>query len=79
MEILNNECNKIPNYKGKWSIDLNSDYSNPEEALKFIIEIVLKYKEKIYMIEQPFPINIIEQNEEEIKKWEKIKEKIMKK
>ena len=75
LEILNNECNKIPNYKGKWSIDLNSDYSNPEEALKFIIEIVLKYKEKIYMIEQPFPINIIEQNEEEIKKWEKIKEK----
>ncbi len=74
LELLNNEISKIPNYKGKWSIDLNSDFSSVEDCINLIKNVILKYKEKIYMIEQPFPINITKQSKEEIEKWIKVKE-----
>ncbi len=71
MNLIYNYCKNINNYKGKWSIDLNSDFEDVNLCIKLVNEILLKYKEFIYMIEQPFPANI--KDYKNINEWEKLK------
>ena len=71
MNLIYNYCKNIKNYKGKWSIDLNSDFDDVNLCIKLVNEILLKYKEFIYMIEQPFPVNI--KDCKNINEWEKLK------
>lgn len=82
LNLLNNKCkeyevnsskkNNNKEYKIIWSIDLNADFDDPLICEKFINEVVLDYKDRIYMIEQPFPAKFkdIEKNYDN---WKKIK------
>ena len=75
LNLLDTNCKKYENdkkIKCIWSIDLNSDFSDPELCLKLIKEVLLGYKERIYMIEQPFPMNFND-IKEKINDWENIK------
>ena len=80
LNLLDIKCKEYELNKNKkclWSIDLNSDFNNPIDCEKLIKEVLLNYKERIYMIEQPFPIkyNDIKINLEGWKKIKNISEK----
>ncbi|KAL9648674.1 hypothetical protein ABK040_016302 [Willaertia magna] len=64
----NNNLNKI-----KWSIDANASWS-PQTALQFLEKLKLEIPSFIpifYMLEQPFPVELITNNDSE---WKKVKE-----
>ena len=59
LNLLDTKCKEFElnkNIKIIWSIDLNSDFQNPIDCEKLINDVLINYKERIYMIEQPFPI-----------------------
>jgi L-alanine-DL-glutamate epimerase-like enolase superfamily enzyme len=60
LNLLDTKCEEYENKNKKlkciWSIDLNSDFNDPSLCEKLINEVLIIYKERIYMIEQPFPI-----------------------
>lgn len=56
LDIKCKEYEKNKKLKCIWSIDLNSDFNEPSLCEKLINEVLINYKERIYMIEQPFPI-----------------------
>ena len=75
LNLLDDKCKEYEStkkHKCIWSIDLNSDFNDPKQCEKLINEVILNYKERIYMIEQPFPIkyNDIQKN---IEGWKHIK------
>ena len=77
LNLLNTKCTefekKINNkLKVIWSIDLNSDFNDPDKCQIYIKEVLLKYKERIYMIEQPFPAKYID-IEKNIEGWKEVK------
>jgi L-alanine-DL-glutamate epimerase-like enolase superfamily enzyme len=81
LNLLDTKCKEYENKNKKlkciWSIDLNSDFNDPSLCEKLINEVLINYKERIYMIEQPFPIkyNDIKINLEGWKKIKNISEK----
>ena len=76
LNLLNNKCKeyetKLKDLNIIWCIDLNSDFSDPNKCETYINEVILDYKDRIYMIEQPFPIKFID-IEKNIEGWKKIK------
>jgi len=58
LDVIDRECKKIDGYRAKWSVDLNSDFNEPDLCLKLINEVLVKYADKIYMVEQPFPVKV---------------------
>ena len=75
LNLLNIKCKEFGlnrNIKIIWSIDLNSNFQSPLDCEKLINDALLNYKERSYMIEQPFPIKY-----DDIKinfdRWKKIK------
>ena len=75
LNLLNSRCKEYElnkNLKCIWSIDLNSDFKDPIDCEKLVNDVLLNYKERIYMIEQPFPIKY-EDIIENLEGWKKIK------
>ena len=75
LNLIDNKCKEYENNKNIkciWSIDLNSDFQDPEHCLKLIKEVLLNYKERIYMLEQPFPVKF-DDIEKNINGWKEIK------
>lgn len=76
LNLLNSKCKEYDiknNRKCIWSIDLNSDFKNPRDCEKLINEVLVNYKERIYMIEQPFPVKF-DDIKDNFEGWKKIKE-----
>lgn len=76
LKLLDDECTRHDNDYGTrivWSIDLNSDFEDPLECIEFTKQIILNYKERIYMIEQPFPINFEEKIKPRLDDWKAFK------
>ena len=77
LNLLDKKCKEYEEKNTKlkcvWSIDLNSDFNEPSLCEQLINEVLVNYKERIYMIEQPFPIKY-----NDIKKyiegWKNVKE-----
>ena len=75
LNLLDPKCKEFEfkkNLKCIWSIDLNSDFKDPIDCEKLINDVLLNYKERIYMIEQPFPIKY-DDIKENLEGWKKIK------
>ncbi|KAJ3431097.1 enolase superfamily member [Anaeramoeba flamelloides] len=72
-ENQKNESDKI---NGIWSIDANADWT-PEISLQFLDRLDERLKKKIYMVEQPFPLQIDTIEKSEIEEWKVVKSKYL--
>jgi L-Ala-D/L-Glu epimerase len=66
----------LPHAEGQhWSIDANCDWS-PEVARGMLDEVLGPFKHRIYMIEQPFPVDIttLAEEAEVARQWREVKE-----
>ena len=57
-----------------WSIDANCSWT-PKICKQMLSEVLTKYKNRIYMVEQPFPVNFLQMDQETLKSWKDIKKK----
>ena len=56
-----------------WSIDANCSWT-PKTCEQMLNEVLIKYKDRIYMVEQPFPVDFLEQDLETQRLWASVKE-----
>ena len=68
--LLNDTCNKVPNYQGRWAADMNTN-GTPEVAMELLERVFKNYKGRFYMLEQPFPLVVPEEDREG---WRKVKD-----
>jgi len=68
-KLLDNVCNKVKDYKGIWAADMNTGGS-VEVAMQLLERVFKNYKGKFYMLEQPFPLVV---PQEEMEKWKEVK------
>ncbi|KAJ6242187.1 enolase superfamily member [Anaeramoeba flamelloides] len=72
-----NQKNEIVDkINGIWSIDANADWT-PEISLQFLDRLDERLKKKIYMVEQPFPLQIETLEKSEIEAWKVVKSKYL--
>jgi len=67
--LINDLCNQVKDYKGKWVADMNTG-GNLEVAYELLEKVFKKYPGRFYMLEQPFPQDV---PLSEIPKWIAVK------
>lgn len=56
-----------------WSIDANCSWT-PEICKQMLSEVLHKYKDRIYMVEQPFPVDFLQMGAETLESWKNVKQ-----
>ena len=61
------------NTRRNWSIDANCSWT-PKICEQMLSDVLVNYKDQIYMVEQPFPVDFLEQDLETRRLWADVKE-----
>jgi L-alanine-DL-glutamate epimerase-like enolase superfamily enzyme len=76
LKLLDEKCKEYESnkkHKCVWSLDINSDFVDPSQFEIMLNDVLLNYKERIYMIEQAFPIKFND-IKAHLDGWKKVKE-----